>query len=81
MVISLIGSIWKDLPGRVAAYHVLFFAIFIEPRAQGIRVDEGAAGIAGGGGARIKYTTLQIPKDKGRFSLPNLLEYYYAAQI
>lgn len=50
MVISLIGSIWKDLPGRVAAYHVLFFAIFIEPRAQGIRVDEGAAGIAGGQG-------------------------------
>ena len=30
---------------------------------------------------RIKYTTLQIPKDKGGLALPNLLKYYYAAQI
>lgn len=29
---------------------------------------------------RIKYATLQIPKDKGGLALPNLLEYYYAAQ-
>ena len=28
----------------------------------------------------IKYATLQIPKDKGGLALPNLLEYYYAAQ-
>ncbi len=33
------------------------------------------------GRPRIKYTTLQIPKDKGGLALPNLLEYYYATQI
>lgn len=30
---------------------------------------------------RIRYTTLQLPKDKGGMSLPNLEEYYYAAQM
>lgn len=30
---------------------------------------------------RIKYTTLQIPKDKGGLALPNLKEYYYDAQL
>lgn len=30
---------------------------------------------------RIKYTTLQIPKDGGGLALPNLNEYYYAAQL
>lgn len=37
--------------------------------------------IWGGKKPRIKYTTLQVPKDQGGLALPNLQEYYYAAQI
>ena len=37
--------------------------------------------IWGGKRPRIKYKTLQLPKEKGGLALPNLQEYYYAAQI
>ena len=30
---------------------------------------------------RIRYSTLQLPKDKGGMALPNLKEYFHAAQI
>ena len=30
---------------------------------------------------RIRFTTLQLPKDKGGMALPNLRQYFYAAQI
>lgn len=35
----------------------------------------------GGKKPRTRYKTLQLPKDKGGMALPNLEEYFYAAQI
>lgn len=37
--------------------------------------------IWGGKKPRIRYKTLQLPKDKGGLALPSLEEYFYAAQI
>jgi len=36
--------------------------------------------IWGGKKPRVRYKTLQLPKDKGGMGLPNLKEYFYAAQ-
>ncbi len=37
--------------------------------------------IWGGKKPRVKYETLQLPKDKGGMGLPKLKEYFYAAQL
>ena len=35
----------------------------------------------GGGELKVRYKTLQLPKERGGMGLPKLKEYFYAAQL